>query len=130
MGCPNLLTQRGCYPKRRLHLKRATIHGRTVTLQCAALESLKRVNEALRDKGIPLIVISSYRTCKEQAAIYNSGIRPCARPGESYHNIALAVDCYIKGAHYNETRHAFHAHGWNDFDPVSDSGHFTYRVTG
>lgn len=130
MSCPKLHKEKGCVPKRRLHLKSKVIHGRKVTLQCAALQSLEAVAADLREKGIPLIVVSSYRTCREQAAIYNSGVRPCAKPGQSYHNIALAVDCYIKGAHYNETRRAFHAHGWNDFDPVNDSGHFTKGVTG
>jgi LAS superfamily LD-carboxypeptidase LdcB len=101
-----------------------------VVLQQEAMKSLESIEWVLRKKGIALIVVSSYRSCKEQAAIYNSGVRPAAKPGQSMHNIGVAVDLYFKPSQLDEIRAAFRNHNWQQFDPVNDPGHFTYRTKG
>lgn len=129
-ACKPIVTTKGCYKPRRLQLRKATLHGRSVRLQCAAMQSLKKVYVELRSKNLELVVVSSYRSCAEQKAIYDSGVRPCARPGESYHNIGLAVDTYFRPAQATKIRAVFKKHGWHQFDTVNDPGHFTFHVTG
>jgi hypothetical protein len=44
-----------------------------------------------------LRVVSARRTTEEQKAIYDSGVRPAARPGNSLHERGLAVDLGLVG---------------------------------
>jgi hypothetical protein len=44
-----------------------------------------------------LQVVSAKRTTEEQTAIYNSGVRPAARPGYSLHEKGMAVDLGLVG---------------------------------
>jgi LAS superfamily LD-carboxypeptidase LdcB len=96
------------------------------------MESLLKVEGRLKKnmtkrkhQPIPLIIVQSFRSRKEQARIYNSGVRPCAPPGWSYHEQGVAVDVYFKPSDLPEIRKAFKAEHWYQFDEVNDPGHFS-----
>ena len=38
------------------------------------------------------LITEGYRSPERQKQIYDSGVRPCAQPGTSYHNYGLAYD--------------------------------------
>jgi hypothetical protein len=45
-----------------------------------------------------LMIYFGYRSFEEQQKIYDSGVRPCAPPGKSFHNFKQAIDwCPLKG---------------------------------
>jgi hypothetical protein len=119
-------------PASALNLDRAQMHGRTVTLQERALKSLLLAEKNLksRRKPIPLIVVQSFRTHAEQKRIWNSGVRPAAPPGSSYHEQGLAVDMYFKAGDAAAIRKEMKKRGWHQFSVASDGGHFSYQVTG
>ena len=119
-------------PRKALNLVNKQVHGRKVTLQERAMVSLLRVEAKLkkRKQPIPLIVVQSFRTHAEQRAIYNSGVRPAAQPGTSWHEQGIAVDIYFKPRDLSAIRKAFKSEGWHQFDPVNDPGHFSKGVTG
>jgi hypothetical protein len=53
------------------------------------------INKADSDLGVKLLVTDGYRSIEEQNKIYNSGVRPAAPGGLSYHNYGRAVDVAV-----------------------------------
>lgn len=133
----------GCFSKRTLHIRKATINGHLAQMQERALCSLlEHIEPEMKRKGIMWYPVSTFRTCKYQKEICNricgnSNGCPgtCAPPGRSYHQIGLAVDIYAHdthGAFPAEYRRVMERNGWNNFSGPggSDPNHWTYRVTG
>jgi len=76
-----------------------------------------------------LDVISATRTTAEQAAIYNSGVRPAAKPGHSRHERGLAVDLGVGGAqklpqNYREITAFARTLGLESLERIGDPMHF------
>ena len=114
-------------PRKVLNLQRKEIHGHKVTLQERAMGSLLKVERDLRKQKVALIVVSSFRSHAEQRRIYDSGVRPAAKPGYSFHEQGVAVDLYVRPKDSSKTRKAMTAAGWYNFDPVNDSGHWSKK---
>lgn len=101
-----------------------------VTLQPAVINSLQDMPGALGRKTARHAV-STYRSYAEQARIYNSGVRPAATPGSSYHQQGLAMDDpWLRTAAGHKALAWLLHHGWNSGASFGDPSHFTYRVTG
>jgi hypothetical protein len=101
-----------------------------VTLQPVAMRAFKR---ALRLSRGPIVVVQSYRSCRQQAlACRNicgdaSGCPGrCARPGTSYHQIGAAIDISQGSLDTAGVVGALRATGWCQSQPDSDPGHFSY----
>ena len=66
-------------------------------------ELAERIIEVLKRISLPMRVTDGMRTFEEQAALYAKGrtkpgkIVTKAKPGSSYHNYGLAVDCCFLG---------------------------------
>jgi LAS superfamily LD-carboxypeptidase LdcB len=139
---PELKTELGCFPARKLNLRKATIRDRVVRLQARALWNLQnRVLLDMRRAHIPLIVVSSYRSCAEQCRLIEEHGGTCpdgisgivASVGQSYHNIGLAVDIHQPPlALIDEYRHIMEGNGWHNFSGRngSDPNHWSYKVVG
>lgn len=146
---PKLITNPHCAGPKELHLERSTFNGKVVRLQPRAMRSFEkhvypRIVKTCGPHG--LWIASSYRTCKEQEAACNGicgdgcagcpGL--CAPCGESFHQIALAMDAGAVHPRNNaEVRRAFYDNDWHNFSshdnlkPVGgDPWHFSYKETG
>ncbi|MFP4121935.1 MAG: peptidoglycan-binding protein [Coleofasciculus sp.] len=94
-------------------------------LQPAAKAALGR---AIRDRGIPLVINSGYRTIAQQLILYNHyrggrrcGIQLAARPPRSNHQSGLAIDIQDTDG----WRPFLERHGWRWLGP-RDYPHFDY----
>lgn len=143
--CPKIYDPAGyfCGPRRKLRLRRGKINDQKVKLQCAAFESLQRVELELNRRGIRWRFtsgsISTYRTCRQQRDACNSicgrgcdgcpGL--CAPCGIGKHIRGLAIDaCAINGRDADVFRRVLLDHGWNDVDLPNDPCHWSYRTVG
>jgi hypothetical protein len=103
---------------------------RGVTLQPVAMRAFR---QALRLSREPIIVVQSYRTCREQAEACR-GIcgdpqgcpGRCAKPGTSYHQIGAAVDITQGSLDSAGVVRALMDSGWCQSQPSSDPGHFSF----
>jgi hypothetical protein len=94
------------------------------TLQRAAMKSLLGA-------GILPHVTSSYRSPKEQRALYAAKPGVAAEPGTSLHQQGLAIDIDTSWLGANPwVKHYLASHGWHQFDPVNEPWHWSYRTTG
>ena len=138
-GCPKLNdVHPGCPGRDKLHLKRTPeLNGVTVVLQCEAHDHLARAFAEIKQRfGLHPKVISSYRTCAEQKKLYDAcrdgtGSCPAAKPGESYHNQARAVD--IGGASVpprfkTKVDRVMKEHGFFDGTAFADPYHYQYKA--
>ncbi|HEY9597974.1 MAG TPA: M15 family metallopeptidase, partial [Cyanophyceae cyanobacterium] len=94
-------------------------------LQLGAKTALER---AIRDRGIPLVVNSAYRTIAQQLILFNHyqggqrcGIQIAARPPKSNHQSGLAID--IEDA--DGWKPYLQRYGWKWLGPI-DYPHFDY----
>lgn len=137
---PDLYTNLGCPPRRRLHLRRMAYHEHVVILQARAMRSFENVVDDLRQRNIRIWIMSTYRSCTDQARVC-SGIcgNPhgcpgrCAPPGGSYHQLGLAIDSgVVNGASEQTLRNIYEKHGWHYFSPMngSDPQHCSFHVRG
>lgn len=130
----NMITKLGCYPERQLNLVTKNIDGVMVTLQEPAMNAL--INAADRCT-VRIAIISSYRSCEEQKKLYDAyaacvakygHVYQCglsAPPGDSYHNIALAID--ITNYESRKVRVALKRNGWEWGASYGDKPHFTWK---
>ena len=88
---------------------------------------------ALRLSSEPIIVVQSYRTCRQQAlACRNICGDPsgcpgrCAKPGTSYHQLGAAIDITQGSLDLEGVVDALVDTGWCQSQPDSDPGHFSY----
>ena len=102
-----------------------------VTLTAVAMDAFT-ATEAL--VGHDIVVVQSYRTCREQAAVCERicGSRRgcpglCAPPGFSWHQRGLAVDITQDMLDTSGVVDALAANGWCQPLPSSDPGHFSFE---
>lgn len=125
-----------------------TLHEKVQSKFRAFMEEAQR---AAAKKGLEYKAISGLRTFDEQAHLYAKGrtapglIVTNARPGSSYHNYGLAIDCGVfRGGKYLDesepkTANAFHAEAgklcgqygltWGgSFKSIVDTPHFEFSA--
>ena len=101
-----------------------------VTLKAEAMETFL---EAEAEVGHEIVVVESYRSCREQALACERicGTRRgcpglCAPPGLSWHQRALAIDVPQDMLDAPGVIDALEGAGWCQPLPASDAGHFSY----
>ena len=106
------------------------VTGEGVTLQPAALTAFRA---AQREAGVPIPVVQSYRSCRQQRIACNdicgdpNGCEgTCAPPGLSWHQLGTAVDITQEGLDDERIPRALEANGWCQSLPGSDPGHFSF----
>lgn len=103
---------------------------RGVTLQPAAMRAFRK---AVRLAPSPVLVVQSYRSCRQQAEACRSICGDpagcpgrCASPGTSYHQLGAAVDLSQGSLDGPGVIHAMEEAGWCQSEPASDPGHFSF----
>lgn len=101
-----------------------------VTLTGAAMEAFRAAESRV---GHDIVVVQSYRTCREQALACERicGSRRgcpglCAPPGLSWHQRALAIDVTKDMLDTPGVIEALTGEGWCQPLPSSDPGHFSF----
>jgi len=129
-----MITEPGCFDKKRLDLVTENFNGVSVTLQKPAMEALRAAQHDCKER---IVVHSSFRSCAEQKKLYDAyaacvakygHVYQCglsAPPGDSYHNIALAID--ITNYESRKVRVALKRNGWEWGASYGDKPHFTWK---
>ena len=101
-----------------------------VTLTADAMDAFREAEAAVDHE---IVVVESYRTCREQALACERicGTRGgcpdlCAPPGLSWHQRALAIDVTQDMLDAPGVIDALEGAGWCQPLPASDPGHFSY----
>lgn len=116
-----------------------------------AAASFRLARQRLAELGVDVTVISSHRTMKEQAegfaAITSTVVDrrnfPVGRPGQSLHEVGLALDLAYTGytqifraeagpehVAVRAVREVMRLHGWFQFDRTNDPVHFSFGRIG
>ena len=87
----------------------------------------------LREAGVPIPVVQSYRSCAEQRQACRSICGDpqgcpdrCAPPGLSWHQLGAAIDITQEGVDQPAIVTALGDNGWCQSLPGSDPGHFSF----
>lgn len=127
--------------------------GNGQTLNPGAAAAFQRAQQELAQRGIQLSISEGFRHPKRQHHIRNvQGVRPAARAGRvedgvpdgatvmdgywstSEHAKGNAFDWYgiaeLSPQQQQLVRQVLHKHGFRQFDPQNDPGHFSYQVVG
>src|SRR5439155_17920598 len=102
-----------------------------ITLQPAALKAYRQAQRAMHGR---IEVVSSYRTCGQQAMTCqrlcgnpNGCPGTCIKPGYSYHQLGLAIDVTQATLDAPGAKAALEAAGWCQSVPRTDPGHFSFH---
>jgi hypothetical protein len=75
--------------------------------------------------GITATITQGFRSTADQARIYNSGVRPAAQPGHSFHEFGLAADVYATNpAQQGALISIGQKLGLTNLANIGDAGHF------
>jgi LAS superfamily LD-carboxypeptidase LdcB len=94
---------------------------------------MKAFRKAVRLAPGPVLVVQSYRSCRQQAEACRSICGDptgcpgrCASPGTSYHQLGAAVDLSQGSLDSSGVIHAMEEAGWCQSQPATDPGHFSF----
>jgi len=102
-----------------------------VTLQADAMKAFRKAQRTMHGR---IEVVSSYRTCAQQAVTCqricgnpNGCPGTCIKPGYSYHQLGLAIDVTQETLDTAGAKASLEAAGWCQSVPDTDPGHFSFR---
>lgn len=117
-----------------------TINNRNITLDNIALPSLDAINQQAQEfevNGQTGLVVgatetSTLRTREQQQELYDAflaGGPQAAPPGQSAHEVGMAVDLFPDQGYIENMRPIMEANGWFQTAGAHDKGHFEFMGT-